>query len=52
MVVRHRIKTERFSWHGRTDSGFTGEVAFQLAPGTGPEIRRAVTTLGTFAGIA
>jgi CRISPR-associated endoribonuclease Cas6 len=51
-VARHRIKTERFSWHGRTDSGFTGEVAFQLAAGTGPEIRRAFTTLGAFAGIA
>lgn len=51
-VVRHRIKTERFSWHGHTHSGFTGEIIFQLAPGASAQIQRAFSTLGAFAGIA
>jgi CRISPR-associated endoribonuclease Cas6 len=52
MIVRHRIKTERFSWHGRTDSGFTGEVEFTLGAGAGRQAREAFGRLGTFAGIA
>lgn len=52
MVTDHRIRTERFSWHGRPDAGFTGQIGFRLAAQASPEIRRAYTTLGLFAGIA
>jgi hypothetical protein len=51
-VTRHRIRTQRFSWHGHTDSGFTGEVEFGLAPSAPAELRRAFTTLGAFAELA
>jgi CRISPR/Cas system endoribonuclease Cas6 (RAMP superfamily) len=52
MVVRHRLKTEQFSWHGRTDSGFVGTFTFRLGPQASPHARKAFTTLGTFAAIA
>lgn len=52
MVVSHRIKTERFSWHGRTDSGFTGQVDFRLGSSAGRQARELFGTLGRFAGIA
>jgi len=52
MVTEHRIQTEWFSWHGRTDLGFTGRIGFRLAPRTDREIRRAYTALGHFADIA
>lgn len=51
-VLRHRIRTERFSWHGHTDSGFVGQVDFGLARSAPGELSRAFTTLGAFAGIA
>lgn len=52
MVTEHRIRTERFSWHGRIDSGFAGQIGLRLMPRAAPGIRRAYTTLGLFAGIA
>jgi hypothetical protein len=52
MIVRHRIKTERFSWHGRTDFGFTGDVEFTLGATADRQIREAFGTLGAFAGVA
>jgi CRISPR-associated endoribonuclease Cas6 len=52
MVAGHRIRTERFSWHGRTDSGFTGEVRFTLGAEAGRQAREAFGRLGAFAQIA
>lgn len=51
-VIRLRVKTEQFSWHGRTDSGFVGTFTFRLGPRTSPRAKKAFTTLATFAGIA
>lgn len=51
-VIRHRVKTEQFSWHGRTDSGFVGTFTFRVGPQASPRARKAFTTLATFAGIA
>jgi hypothetical protein len=52
MIVRHRIKTERFSWHGHTDFGFTGDVEFTLGATADHQTREAFGTLGAFAGVA
>ncbi|RKS68245.1 CRISPR-associated endoribonuclease Cas6 [Actinomadura pelletieri DSM 43383] len=52
MVAWHRIKTQRFSWHGRTDSGFTGHVAFRIAARAERPIHKMFGTLGAFAELA
>lgn len=51
-VVRHELRTERFSWHGRTDAGFVGVVELGLSRAASAEATRAFTTLGSFAGVA
>lgn len=52
MITSHRIRTERFPWHGRTDSGFVGTFAFRLGSEASTRARAAFGTLGAFAGIA
>ncbi|SEG48811.1 CRISPR-associated protein, Cas6 family [Thermomonospora echinospora] len=51
-TLRYRLRTERFSWHGRTDAGFVGQVELGLARSATTEAARAFTTLGIFAGLA
>lgn len=51
-VAWHRIRTQQFSWHGRTHSGFTGHVTFQTAPQAPPSLRKTFATLGAFAELA
>ena len=52
MVVGRRIRTELFSWHDRTDSGFLGVFSVRLSAEATTRARRAFGTLGAFAGIA
>ena len=52
VITHHRIRTRRFSWHGHTDSGFTGDVGFGIDRSAPPHLRQAFTTLSRFADLA